>query len=163
MDKSELANIRLAYMTSVQRDALAQRVQRAGRAAGTNFKWGGKIGPGTRQAHRLIRLGAARSAAVQDAVVEGLFDAYHVREEDVSERDVLRGVAVAAGIDGAGADAWLDSDEDAGLVDAEAARSKVMLEGSGVPAFIIHGVHRLDGVQDPTDLLEVFIKVREGR
>lgn len=163
MDKLDLAPIRLAHMTPAQRDALGQRMQRAGSAAGIQFKWGGKIGPGTRQAHRLIRLAAAhKDASVQDAVVEGLFDAYHARERDVSERDVLRDIGVAAGIDGAETDTWLDSDADADVVDAEAAMNKEMLKGSGVPEFVVQGTHRLNGVQDPADLLELFIRVREG-
>ncbi|KAI1772061.1 hypothetical protein F4818DRAFT_454249 [Hypoxylon cercidicola] len=125
------------------------------------FKWGGKAGPGTRQAHRLIRLGTAKSAGTQDAAVEGLFDAYYAREQNKSERNMPREVAVAAGIDVVEADAWLNSDKDAGLVDEAAGKNREILKGSGVTALVVRVVHQLNGVQYPADLLEVFIRVRE--
>ncbi|KAI0137725.1 thioredoxin-like protein [Hypoxylon sp. NC0597] len=160
VDKLELAKTRLAHLTPEQHAALTQRMERAGRATGIDFKWGGKIGPDTRRAHRLVCLGSTKGPEVRDTMVEGLFDAYQARKRDISERGALRAVAVQAGIDGAEMDAWLDSDVDADVVDEEEEKNKKMFSGSGVPAFIIQGVHRLDGVQDPTDLLEVFIKVR---
>lgn len=123
--------------------------------------WGGRIGPDTREAHRLIRLGSTKSGEIRDALVEGLLDAYQAREQDISERGVLRAVAVKAGIDGAEVDVWLDSDADAEVVDEEARKNKEIFGGEGVPAFVVQGVHRLGGVQDPMDLVEVFIKVRE--
>ncbi|KAI1415082.1 thioredoxin-like protein [Hypoxylon sp. FL1857] len=162
VDKLELAKTRLAHLTPEQHAALTRRMERAGRAAGIDFKWGGNIGPDTREAHRLVLLASTISPEVCDAVVEGLFDAYQVREQDISERDILRAVAVQAGIDGAEADTWLNSDIDADVVDEDERKNKKMFSGSGVPAFIIQGEHRLDGVQDPADLLEVFIRVREG-
>ncbi|KAI8961290.1 thioredoxin-like protein [Daldinia sp. FL1419] len=162
VDKLELADVRLAHLSHKQRAALTLRMNRAGRAAGIDFMWGGRIGPDTRQAHRLIRLGATKSDEIRDAVVEGLFDAYQAREQDISERGVLRTVAVRAGIDGGEVDAWLDSDVDMDAVDEEARRNKDIFGGSGVPTFVVQGGNRLDGVQDPMDLLEVFIRVREG-
>lgn len=137
-------------------------MERAGRAAGIDFKWGGMIGPGTREAHRLVRFASTKSTEVRDAVVEGIFDAYQARERDISDREVLRAVAVQAGIDGGEVDAWLGSDVDVDVVDEEARKNKEAFGGSGVPAFVIQGMHRLDGAQDPMDLLEAFIKVREG-
>ncbi|KAI1374294.1 thioredoxin-like protein [Hypoxylon crocopeplum] len=164
VDKLALTETRLAHLTPDQRTALTARMDQAGRAAGIDFKWGGKIGPsppGTRQAHRLIRFSSIKSTEVRDAVVEGLFDAYQAREQAISERAVLKDVAVAAGMDGAEIEAWLDSDIDADVVDEEARKNKEMLMGSGVPAFIIQGVRCLDSVKDPMDLFEAIIKARE--
>ncbi|OTA86684.1 hypothetical protein M434DRAFT_35713 [Hypoxylon sp. CO27-5] len=103
----------------------------------------------------LSRLGPTKGPEVHDAVVEGLFDAYKVREQEISEREVLRTVAVQAGIDGAEVDVWLNSDADADVVDEEEEENKRRFSGLGVPAFIIQDVHRLTSVQDTTDLLEV--------
>ncbi|KAL7620829.1 hypothetical protein AAE478_009827 [Parahypoxylon ruwenzoriense] len=164
VDKLVLAKTRLAHLTAEQHSGLTQRMERVGRAAGIDFKWGGKIGPSppsTREAHRLIRLGSTRSAEVRDAIIEGLFDAYHAHEQDVSEREVLTAVAVHAGVDGTEADAWLDSGADADVVDEMARKNKETFSSSGVPAFIVQGTYRLDGAQDPLELLEVFIKARE--
>ncbi|KAI0383603.1 thioredoxin-like protein [Hypomontagnella monticulosa] len=161
VDKLALAETRLAHLTPDQHVALARRMERAGRAAGIDFKWGGMIGPGTRDAHRLVRLASTRSPEVRDAVVEGIFEAYQTREQDITDREVLRGIAVRAGIDGAEADMWLDSDVDVDVVDEEARKNKDIFGGTGVPTFVIQAVNRLDGVQDPMDLLEAFIKVRE--
>ncbi|KAF3069696.1 DSBA-like thioredoxin domain-containing protein [Daldinia childiae] len=163
VDKTELAETRLAHLTPKQRAALTLHMNRAGRAAGINFMWGGRIGPDTREAHRLVRLGSTKSSEIRDAIVEGLLDAYQAREQDISERGVLRAVAVKAGIDGAEVDAWLDSDADADVVDEEARKNKEIFGEEGVPAFVIQGVNRLNGAQDPLDLVEVFIKVREGQ
>ena len=62
---------------------MGKKMNAAGRAVGINFNWGGKIGPDTRDAHRLIHLAQARRSGdhgnvdpdgeALDAVVEGLF------------------------------------------------------------------------------------------
>ncbi|KAI1454829.1 thioredoxin-like protein [Annulohypoxylon moriforme] len=161
VNKLDLAKVRLSHLTPDQHTALSQRMERAGRAAGIDFKWGGMIGPDTRDAHRLVRLSLTKSAEVQDAVVEGLFSAYQERELDISDREVLRNVAVQAGINGEEVGAWLASDVDVSVVDDEAKKNKSLFSKSGVPTFVIQDEHHLDGVQDPMDLLEVFIKVRE--
>ena len=102
MGKRTLALDRLADMTPEQQDALTRKMERAGRGAGIEFKWGGMIGPSTRDAHRLIRWsGREKGLEVQPAVVEGLFDAYQARELDVSQPEVLREVAEGAGMNGA--------------------------------------------------------------
>lgn len=154
-------------------------MDRAGRAAGIAFQWGGLIGPNpsSRDAHRLIRWGSAaiptassgtdsdgekKSAATakRDALVEGLFAAYHCLELDISDRAVLRDVAVGAGFDAAEVQTYLESGADADAVDEEAARSKSAVN-SGVPTLIVQG-ERLDGVQDIQDLMEAFVRVKES-
>ncbi|XXH06100.1 hypothetical protein Hte_012545 [Hypoxylon texense] len=133
--------VRLAHSTPARREAPGPaRAEGPVPLPGVDFRWGGAAGSAPGRGRRagppdLIRLAAAAAAttttkgatSVRDAVAEGLFDAYHAREGDV-----LRGVAVAANIDGEEAEAWLDSDEDVELVDGEAARNREMLRGSGV-------------------------------
>jgi predicted DsbA family dithiol-disulfide isomerase len=42
----------------------------------------------------------------------------------------------------------------------EALKNREILD-SGVPMFIIQGVHRIDGAQDPSEFIEIFSKVKE--
>ncbi|KAI0096620.1 DSBA-like thioredoxin domain-containing protein [Nemania sp. FL0031] len=179
--KQELAktNPKTKDLTPEQSAKLTQRMDRAGRAAGIAFRWGGMIGPNpsSRDAHRLIRwssaaLPAAGSAAAdsdsekvaatekRDALIEGLFAAYHCLELDISDRAVLRDVAVGAGFDAAEVQTYLESGVDADAIDEEAARSK-SATNSGVPTLVVQG-ERLDGVQDIQDLMEAFVRVKES-
>ena len=138
---------------------MTQHVNQIGTSVGINFKPGGKIGS-TRDAHRLIRLTqTTKSPAVQNALVEKLFEAFHELEKDISSKEVLREIAVGAGIGGPEVEEWLHSDLGGDSVDAEALASR--REGSGVPRFIIQGVHRVSGAQDSQEFLEIFVKVRE--
>ena len=139
--------------------AMTQHVTQIGHSIGINFQPGGKIGS-TRDAHRLIHLTqTTKSPAVQNALVEKLFEAFHERERDISSKDILREIALDAGLSGPEVDEWLDSDLGGEIVDAEALASR--REGSGVPRFIIQGVHRVSGAQDSQEFLEMFVKVKE--
>lgn len=147
-------------MSSEQVTAMTQRVTQIGRSVGINFKSGGKIGS-TRDAHRLIRLSQTKSSNVQNALVDKLFEAYHELEKDISSQDVLREIAIDAGLDGPEVDECLNSSVGGDSVDDEALNNRKMVN-SGVPTFIIQGVHRVDGTQDPQEFLEMFINVKEG-
>lgn len=130
-----------------------------GRSVGIHFKGGGKIGS-TRDAHRLVHLSQAKPLEIQNALVESIFEAYHELARDISERDVLRDLAVNAGIDAKEVDEWLGSSLEADVVDEEARKNKETVN-SGVPSFIIQGVHKVDGAEDPFEFIEIFGKVRE--
>jgi predicted DsbA family dithiol-disulfide isomerase len=147
-------------MSSEQVTAMTLRVTQIGRSVGINFKSGGKIGS-TRDAHRLIRLSQTKSSNVQKALVDKLFEAYHELEKDISSQHVLREIAIDAGLDGPDVDECLNSSLGGDGVDDEALKNREMVN-SGVPTFIIQGVHRVDGAQDPQEFLEIFIKVKEG-
>ena len=98
---------------------------------------------------------------MQDALVEKLFEAYHELGKDISAQDVLREIAVDAGLDGPEVDEWLGSDLGGKIVDDEAAENRKSVT-TGVPTFLVQGVHRVDGAQDLQEFLETFIKVKEG-
>ncbi|KAI8242856.1 hypothetical protein K4K57_000450 [Colletotrichum sp. SAR 10_99] len=51
VDKSEVAKVRLSGMSPERQAALTLRMEQIGRSVSVNFKWGGKIGPDTRDAH----------------------------------------------------------------------------------------------------------------
>ena len=156
-----MAKIKLADWSPEKVAAGKNRVNQAGRSVGIAFKAGGKIGR-TRDAHRLIHLCQTESISteVQDTLVEGLFEAYHEQERDISEWSVLREIAVDAGLDGRDVDGWLESDLGGDAVDDEATKNREVVN-AGVPLFIVQGVYRVDGAQDPQDFLEIFWKVKE--
>ena len=151
---------KLSGMNSEKATAMTQRFIQIGRSVGINLKFGGKIGS-TRDAHRLIHLSQTKSSDVQNALVDKLFEAYHELERDISSQDVLREIAKNVGLDGPEVDEWLSSSLGGDNVDDEALENRKMVN-SGVPLFIIQGVHRVDGAQDPQEFLEIFIKVKEG-
>jgi predicted DsbA family dithiol-disulfide isomerase len=132
--------------------AIHDRLARIGKENGINFAFGGKTG-NTRDSHRLIQLGAEKGK--QTAVVERLFAAYFENEQDITDQEVLVEAAKEAGIEGAEARDWLLSGKGGDVVDREVeqARRKGI---SGVPNFMINGVHRLSGAQDPQEFLDVF-------
>lgn len=169
VDKLALADVRLADQTAEQRAALTARMDRAGRAAGIAFNWGGKIGPNptTRDAHRLVhRVGAADKydGETQRELVEAIFEAYHCRAQDISERDALVDVAQRAQIDPADVQAWLQSgsDDTGDIIDREAEASKEAVT-SGVPTLIIRDKYRPEGIPDVMDLMEIFIQAKEAQ
>ena len=148
-------------MSPEQRTTLFQRMNQIGLSVGILFKAGGKIGS-TRNAHRLIRLSQSKSSDIQNTLVEQLFEAYHELEKDISSQEVLREIAIDAGLDGPEVDECLSSGSSVGeySVDYEAQKNKETV--GSVPVFFIQGKHRIDGAPDPTDFMEVFVKVREG-
>ena len=102
--------------------------------------------PNTFNAHRLIwRL---RQAGGQAPLVEALFRAYFTEGRNIGSEDVLRDVAVEAGMEGAAVSAFLQSDEGALQVsqEEEAARRAGL---SGVPAFILNRRPLLVGAHPP--------------
>ena len=147
-------------MSSERIAAITQRVAQIGSSVGINFKSGGKIGS-TRDAHRLTHLCQTKYPDVQNVLVDKLFEAYHELEKDISSPDVLSEIATDAGLNKPEVDEWLHSNLCADIVNAEAKKNREMVN-SGVPTFIIQGVHRVDGAQDLEDFLEVLIKVKES-
>ncbi|KAI0971337.1 DSBA-like thioredoxin domain-containing protein [Xylaria arbuscula] len=161
VEKSELAKVKLADWSEEKKAAATNRVEQAGRAVGIHFKQGGKIGPHTRDAHRLVYLSRSKSPEVTNAIVEKIFEAYHEHEKDISSLDVLREIALEAGIEKCEVDEWLSSDAAAGSVDEEARAFREKVVASGVPSYFIQEVHRLDGAQDADDFMEIFAKLKE--
>jgi predicted DsbA family dithiol-disulfide isomerase len=102
--------------------------------------------PNTFKAHRSIWL--ARQTGSQDPLVEALFRAYFTEGRDIGSEDVLRDLAVEAGMERAQVSAFLRSDEGALQVSQEedAARGAGL---SGVPAFILNRRPLLVGAHPP--------------
>lgn len=128
---------RAAKFGSLERSrALDAQVAEAGRAAGLTFRHAlMRRTPNTVDAHRLIRLAGAQGAALQDRVVEALFQAYFHDGQDIGDRAVLAAIGAAEGLDAAA------------HLAGEAGRAEVLAEDmafrraeiSGVPSFALEG------------------------
>lgn len=167
MPKAEIAEIKLKGLSQERRDALKKRMNGIGAAAGIQFKHGGMIGR-SRDGHRLVHVAASRTAEgeeeggeVVDALVEGIMRAFHEKERDVADRDVLREIAAAAGMKSEDIDEAFASEEVGKIVDAQAEKYRALIDGAGVPTYYING-QRVDGSQDPGDWYELFVKIKEG-
>jgi len=113
--------------------------------------------PNTFEAHRLILL--AGEQGVQDGVVEALFQAYFVNAMDIGNREVLAGIATAAGMD---ARDFLESERGRQEVGAEESWAR-RLGVQGVPFFLINGVAAISGAQQPEIIAATLARSVEGR
>lgn len=137
-----------------------QKMLRIAQVEGIRFRFGGRLGGSTRDAHVLLKMAEGKGPETVDRVVEGLFEAFHEKEEDVADRSVVLKIGADCGLDVDEMKAYLTDRERIAQVDAEAQAAR---DGGikGVPHFLIQGRHVLDGAQDAGDFLEVFSKIKE--
>ncbi|KAL6788728.1 DSBA-like thioredoxin domain-containing protein [Trichoderma sp. SZMC 28012] len=135
------------------------RMRGIGEAVGIKFRFGGRIG-NSRDSHRLIQLAKKHGDETELKVVDGLFAAYFEDERDIADHDVLKDVAVGAGIPEAEfKKAIVESDEGGEEVDMSAGTARY--RGiSGVPDYTIQGKFRLSGAQDAMEFVNVFERVK---
>lgn len=129
---------------------LDAEVAEKGRAAGLTFRhdlmnWT----PNTIDCHRLIWFAGENGA--QDAVVEGLFQAYFSEGRNIGDWKIMRDIAEAAGLDRAEVEHMLASGLGGEKVAAELARAR-QLGISGVPTFVIDGEPIVSGAA-PAEML----------
>ncbi|MBS0169582.1 MAG: DsbA family oxidoreductase [Nitrospira sp.] len=131
--------------------AIHDRIVVAGVSAGIEFAFG-RIArtPNTFDAHRLIWF--AQQQGRQDACVEALFHGYFTEGLNVGEADALISLASGAGLDGAAAGRFLQSNDGVEAVRQEEARGR-QLGIRGVPYFVLNGKTAVSGAQP----VETFI------
>lgn len=146
------------------------RIKQLGHAYGISFNFfEGEMG-GTREVHRLIHLvQTTKSVSVRDKIVEGVSRAFHENSINISDWEVLRRIAIDAGVGIEEVDEWSDMKADIGgqELGREVERAKQVVTGGdggkrGVPVVIIQGKHRIDGAPDVGELLDIFGKIRNG-
>ena len=118
--------------------------------------------PSTLDAHRPIRW--ARLEEAQTPVVDALFRRYFEDGADISDPDVLVGIAEEAGMEGDMVRALLTSEADAAEVQEEfdAARE---IGVSGVPTFLVGGKYVIQGCQKQqtwSDMIEDILRLMAG-
>jgi len=101
--------------------------------------------PDTRDAHRLVRIAVREGRDAE--VVEALFAAFFERGLDIGSREVLRQIAVEAGLSDAGREAYEHSDEAADEVESEVRRLR-SLGVHAVPNLLINGRILVPGPAD---------------
>lgn len=111
----------------------------------------------SRRAHRLLHaaLRADDTAAVQRALVDGLFRAHFVDGESIADEQVLVRCAVEAGLDEEAARAALDDEELDRAVDADIA-SAAQLGIQGVPFSVVAEKYGVSGAQ-PVEALSKML------
>lgn len=98
----------------------------------------------TVDAHRLLHL--ALDSGHQDALKEALLAAYFTDARNVGDHDVLREVAVGAGLDAGRVDEVLASDEYAAQVRADVDQARAY-GATGVPFYVVDGRYGISGAQ----------------
>ena len=139
-------------------DAGAEMIARTVEVAATEglaFDYAHATHTKTVDAHRLLHLALTEGGRLlQHTLNEALLEAYFTRGESMGDHDVLRRVAVDAGLDPARVDEVLASDEFREAVEADVAQA-LALGAGGVPFFVVDRTYGVSGAQ-PT---EVFTQV----
>lgn len=157
MDRREYLEAKFGGAAGAER--VYSRVRQTAAETGLELDFDGiKRTPNTFDAHRLIRW--AKATGNQTAVVQQLFHRYFESGEDISERETLLDVAVAAGMERAVVARLLDGDADRDALNAEEEDARKM-GVSGVPCFIIGGRYVLSGAQDVATWKKVITEIGE--
>lgn len=141
-----------------------ERVKSAARMVGLDLKVE-KIArqPNTLKAHALIELSA--EGGLQDAMAEALFTAYFIDGRDLSDDDVLREIALEAGLSAESTDAALVGEAVTRIVAAGEAEMREY-GVTGVPLFIIgtEGGERvaISGAQGADALLSAIAQAEQS-
>lgn len=130
-----------------------ERLTMLGREVGLVFDFERVRLANTFDAHRLAQ--AARGTDSEDPLLQGLFRAHFSEGRLLSDHDVLRQVAAAAGVDEARTDNVLAGDLYAREVRVDEAAAQD-LEVTGVPFFLINGSWPIPGAQDVDTLVIVL-------
>jgi predicted DsbA family dithiol-disulfide isomerase len=138
-----------SWERSQERDA---QVVQSGLEVGIKFNYAiVEKTPNTFLGHRLIWY--AEQHGKQDAVVEGLFNAYFCDGLDIGQQTNLLKVAVGAGLEEGSTKDFLISTAGTTEVQTEEARSK-NFGVNGVPAFMFNGELAFSGAQDPETIVK---------
>jgi len=150
---------KIAYEKKFGKDSEHLRVMREhllerGNALGIDFDFEGECTIGNSlDSHRLIRW--ARSAGVEDAVIEKIMAAYFENNAFIGDPEFLKKVATDAGMDGDLIEELLATDRDEELIKAEIDNAQ-QIGVQGVPFFIFNGKHAVSGAQDANVLIQVI-------
>jgi predicted DsbA family dithiol-disulfide isomerase len=132
-----------------------ERVKNVGLDVGIEFAFD-KIQrqPNTRKAHSLIAA-CAQDPALQERMVQTLFDAYFINACDLTSDKVLEELALTAGLDGASITHALNSAE--AVIEIEQADTQAREMGvQGVPFFVFNGRLAVSGAQQPETLVQAM-------
>jgi predicted DsbA family dithiol-disulfide isomerase len=154
----ERAAYRAAKFGSLDRSReLDAQVAAAGAAAGVEFRHDRMLRtPNTVAAHRVIaHAGAQGGPALQNRVVEALFEAYFQQGLDIGDAATLAAVAATAGLDAAQTVAFLAGEAgEARVLEEDAGFRRLGL--SGVPTFALQGHVLFSGAIPPEAMVNAL-------
>lgn len=148
-------------------DEAAARVEEIsvlGREAGIDFRYASTRNTNTFDAHRLTKLAQATDETVAQVLELHLYDAYFTQNLELANHDVLREVALRAGLAAEDVNRVLVSDEYADEVRLDE-REAAMRGIHGVPYFVIAGktvVPGCMGVEQFQKLLEKALEEEQS-
>lgn len=119
-----------------------------------------EVTPNTLDAHRLVRWAAVEDC--QDAVVEGLFQAYFIDGRHIGDDDTLIDIAETTGLDGEVVRQLLPTDSERQLIEKEIATAHEM-GVTGVPAMLIDQKYAVMGAQQPDTILKAIERAVQDR
>lgn len=130
------------------------RVEAAGREAGIGFDFSSiELQPNTVDAHRLIAWAGRQGR--QAEMVEAMFRGYFLDGRDLTQRETLETLAVAAGLDRVAASDFLRTREGVDQVKSDE-ESAQQIGVQGVPFFIFNGRLAVSGAQPAEVLLNAM-------
>lgn len=146
---------RFALKYGLSLDAAQERIEQIslmGRREGIDFRYSTTRYTNTFDALRLTKFAQEHG---RDEIIGKLFDAYFTKNLELSDRAVLKKIAVECGLDGNEVEAVLTGERYAEAV-REDERVAARLGIHGVPYFIIGGKYGLSGAQ-PSEVLKQAI------
>ncbi|WP_110181777.1 DsbA family oxidoreductase [Nocardioides solisilvae] len=158
-DGGELAIDSIARKYGQSREGARQmmdQVEAVAAEEGLVYRLGETPHVNTVDAHRVIHLALAEGGpALQGAVKEALLAAYFTHARNVADHEVLREVAVGAGLDAERVSALLASDELTAEVWADMEQAQ-RYGATGVPFFVVDGRYGVSGAQPADSLAQVL-------
>ena len=135
-----------------------QMVQ-TGREVGIDFAFDKMLRtPNTRLAHRLIWQAEAEGLTAQNALVDQLFAGYFEGGLDIGNKDVLIGIARAAGLDRSRSAAALEDERSLDAV-LDLEDTGINMGVRGVPFFLLINKYAISGAQPPELWLDALPKI----
>ncbi|MBS2014062.1 MAG: DsbA family oxidoreductase [Deltaproteobacteria bacterium] len=145
-------------ISKAQLEGTHARLVAMGKELGIDYHFEKVRSSNTFDAHQLVHHARANGGeAKANDVVDRLFQANFREGRRVAERDVLLGVAEAAGLDRADVAAALDEARYGEAVRADQRRARE-LGVSGVPFFLVDGKRRVEGAQSVEALREAITR-----
>jgi predicted DsbA family dithiol-disulfide isomerase len=137
-------------------DRAHDRLRESFRASGLEYSPPPEVVPNSRAALRLTEL--ARDRGLHERVHDRLMDAYWAEGRNIGDPDVLRALAVEAGLDTAEVDEVLGGDRYLDRVSASSAQA-VSVGVTGVPGWVLDGRLLVLGAQPPEVFESAFARL----
>ncbi len=153
--------LRAKFGSAATVEAIEGRVSEAGAGVGLTFDWDRVIRVNTFDAHRLLTWALTEHGQRQQrSLKERMMRAYFAEGADVSDHEVLAGLAADTGLDGAAAGDVLATDRHA--VDVRDAEAQAATLGiNAVPTFVVEGTFGIPGAQDIDTFVGLLPRLRD--